>query len=358
MDEERINPNRVKPLIYDLVFQHELKNKHIIDIEDNNNNIKILNNSTNTKRIKMTNDEIEKKIKLYKEQNRIFILGTNKYSDIQFIENKIKEFDIKIQGFKKEIETNGDKKFEVYQKKENIITRGSSGLLNKEHFFQKLLGTHEKSSLDKKIIHKLLLLYKTLLVKTKKGEKENTLIDEIVELEYNLKLFNIKKMKKVSSNKCSIFYNFIYNALNLCENEMKKVYDGSTLTMKYFLNKNIYNQCPFIRSLMFRYYDSYELITTSNTKIDIFSSFNSDLRGNYLENNKMAKYVINKNHVVNIFSKYWKDIVYDNKFKQFISYLIVCYMIEKCAPLSEFNRNKKFSIKRIDDSILKNILTI
>lgn len=353
----RININRLKPVIYDLLFQSELRNKYIVDIEDNINNIKLL--SAPTKKNKLSNEEIEKKIKLYKEQNRIFILGANQYSNIQFIENKVKEFDIKIQGFKEEIEKNGQKKFEIYQKKENIII--NKKLLDKEDFFKKLLGTHEKSASDRKIINSLLLLYKTLLVKTKKGEKDNVLIDEIVKKEYELKLLNLKRYKKIPNNKCPVFYNFISNILNISENEMKRAYDtigGSTLTIKSFINPNVYNQCPFIRSLIFNYYKHYDFISNSNVKTSIFEE-NSDIK-NYVENSKIAKYIIRKNHIVNIFSKYWKDIVYDNKFKHFITYLITCYMIDKCYPLAELGTgiSKKISVKKIDDSTIKNILVM
>lgn len=369
IDKKKLPNNKVKALINDLITFDEKNNNGVISIENNvmeckklQKQLKIKDTNLAKKKegdTKTQKDEIllikQKLNDVYSERRNI--LNMENRSDA-FVKSKITLFSTLIKNYTKEAESDETKKnYECYVTSQKNNNNAKGNTFSIEEYRDKIIGKHNKSKKDRKIVYELNDLYSSLKGSTDTNEKWHS----IMEAETKYFSFNANKnIKKLNKNYINVFVdnfnkivdlfiksinNNIYNYNNnniSCENNNK----SNITDFNKFLNLISYNNFnSYVHKKIFNHHDKFTYFINKskdekNVEIDCFNAMckKPDIKG-FNEKNEIIKYVIEKNILANHMNKYFKDISIDNKTKKFITYIIVCEFYNKIEPFLKLSKS-------------------
>ena len=212
IDKKKLPNNKVKALINDLITFDEKNNNGVISIENNvmeckklQKQLKIKDTNLAKKKegdTKTQKDEIllikQKLNDVYSERRNI--LNMENRSDA-FVKSKITVFSTLIKNYTKEAESDETKKnYEYYvtSQKNNINTKGNT--ISIEEYRDKIIGKHNKSKKDRKIVYELNDLYSSLKGSTDTNEKWHSI------MEAETKYFSFNANKNIPSDAACPFH--------------------------------------------------------------------------------------------------------------------------------------------------------
>ena len=364
---------KTKTLIVDILSNDNREALGGVQLDKNINDCKKLNKTikTKTKEIvkkaknnedattsKQDIDKFEQDLSsLYSD--RLSLLINFKDFNAKIINERLKQYSGKVDEYKKEIAESGEKNFGVYKKQETdkITKTGKTrNIMEKEDYFKKVIGDHEKANVERRLTHELFKLYEKFKIDT----KSQGLRKDIIEKETLLKNYQIKqKIKQVNTRQMSVFINRVKELTQMYIDDLKQLLneevDGTKLQLQNF---NIFIKSKILRSSktdlyknMIRFSNFYKLIVDKSkddkhAEVDMLDMPEDKTVKNFVEKNQTLKFILEKNSINTYLNKEFKDFSIDNKTKNFLTYLIVVHFYNDILPLLNLSRQHKITYKK------------
>tara|TARA_B110000263_G_scaffold214019_1_gene198286 strand:+ start:2551 stop:3777 length:1227 start_codon:yes stop_codon:yes gene_type:complete len=340
--------------------------KNIIECKKIQKNIKnkkkeIEKKTAKNENINDINTELDKMIFDYMRSysERLILLFNVKEFTVKNVEERHKIYTKKIEEYKNEIKTSGEKNFQIYKKQESdkIDKSGKTrNILSKDDYFKKIIGNHEKSNIERKISHDLMNLYN----KFKSDIKSNDLKIEIIEKETILKNHEYKqKTKTINAKQMIVMIDRVKSLSKKYVNDITTLLNDDDKLQNFNLfvkSKNVKSSKTDLYKNMIRFSSYYNVVfdkskDDKNVEINILDIPDEKIAKNFIEKNDTLKFIQEKNSITSYFNKEFKGIGIDNKTKNFLTYLIIVHFYTDIQPILSITR--PFNIKYVKKIIEK-----